>query len=196
MNFLENIFKPKEPARAAPTPAAKPAAAKPPAAKPSPAKPAAAEKTVEPPTIPVLFKAVQDNKLEVVQQLIAGKGDLELRFPVQELNGWNETPLILCALWGRVEACKLLIEAGANINAVDFSGHSALNSAALNGNLEVCKLLLKKKCDPNIRDQVGRSALDSAKIKKHKDNPKFAKYKEIITLLKPVTGPPPPEPKA
>lgn len=47
------------------------------------------------------------------------------------------------------EACKLLIQAGANIHRVDEHGRTALMQAALWGYWEICKLLIDRNADVN-----------------------------------------------
>lgn len=43
------------------------------------------------------------------------------------------TPLILAASAGKVQACHLLISKGANVNAKNDEGHSALQYSASKG---------------------------------------------------------------
>jgi len=59
----------------------------------------------------------------------------------------RETPLLLA---GNVETARLLIAAGANIEAVSRTGVTPLNTAALRGDLNVIRLLLESGANPNI----------------------------------------------
>ena len=55
---------------------------------------------------------------------------------------------------------KLLLEAGADVNAETPSGETALiNAAAFKPNLQIVKLLIKAKADLDHQDRRGLSAL-------------------------------------
>ncbi len=54
------------------------------------------------------------------------------------------TPLLLAAYEDRMNAVKLLIDKGADINATSFSGRNALSYAVQNANPEMVNLLLSK----------------------------------------------------
>ncbi len=54
------------------------------------------------------------------------------------------TPLMFAAQNGHTEICALLLENGANIEAVDDVGRTALVIAAWWCHLEICKLLIEK----------------------------------------------------
>jgi ankyrin repeat protein len=56
----------------------------------------------------------------------------------------------------------LLLEGGAEIDAVDNRGRTALMIAAQIGHAEMVDTLIKRGADHNIRDKAGRTALDLA----------------------------------
>ena len=58
------------------------------------------------------------------------------------------TPLFKHASRGRYEACKFLLEHGADPNALDYSEETPLFNAATSGNTDVVKLLLSYGADP------------------------------------------------
>eukprot|EP00658_Telonema_sp_P-2_P035946 TRINITY_DN26078_c0_g1_i2.p2 TRINITY_DN26078_c0_g1~~TRINITY_DN26078_c0_g1_i2.p2 ORF type:complete len:209 (+),score=73.12 TRINITY_DN26078_c0_g1_i2:166-792(+) len=60
-----------------------------------------------------------------------------------------------------------LIELGANVNAVDCDGETALYKAALEGCERSVKLLLNRGADPKMTDNKGRDAADMAEGKGH-----------------------------
>jgi ankyrin repeat protein len=66
----------------------------------------------------------------------------------------NNAFVYACA-HGRLEAAKLLLEKGAEINSIppgfDYAG-TALHNAALHGQREMVEFLLEKGADPNIKD--------------------------------------------
>lgn len=49
------------------------------------------------------------------------------------------------------EAATLLIEAGANPNATDLGGYSALHAAAINGSVDICLLLIGAGANIEVR---------------------------------------------
>jgi ankyrin repeat protein len=59
----------------------------------------------------------------------------------------------------RSEVCKLLINNGANLDAVDKKGKSVLMYAVGNGDDKLVDLIASKVSDINLRDQDGRTAL-------------------------------------
>ena len=60
-----------------------------------------------------------------------------------------------------------LVARGADINAKDARGYSALMLAAYEGNAEACAWLLAHGADPNTRDNAGNSVLMGAAFKGH-----------------------------
>jgi ankyrin repeat protein len=67
-------------------------------------------------------------------------------------------------------AVELLLEAGAEVNAVDTTeGFTALMHAAAEGHVEVVKVLLKYHADPAVRDTDGDTARDSASRNRNVD---------------------------
>lgn len=110
------------------------------------------------------------------------------------------TPLHKAAERGKTQSCKLLLERGANVNAVDNTGATALHYASEYGHVEIVQLLLTHNADPNMRDRYGRRAIDYAEMRGRTRynlttvvNPNIAAFQRIIELL---SGPalPPPEP--
>jgi uncharacterized protein len=66
-------------------------------------------------------------------------------------SGWL-TPLTLAAREGDVELARLLLDAGADVNAVAGDGKTPLAIAAFNGNYEVASFLVDRKADVNKAD--------------------------------------------
>lgn len=72
----------------------------------------------------------------------------------------GRSPLIVaCAYYAGKSICNMLIEKGANVNATDMEGHTALMLAASNAKLDVVELLLKKGANVNAKDAKGNNAL-------------------------------------
>ena len=72
------------------------------------------------------------------------------------------TPLLFAARDGRLEAAKVLIDAGADLNAADPNGITPLLMALTNGEIAVAQLLVDRGADPNAVDWYGRRPLWAA----------------------------------
>jgi len=74
--------------------------------------------------------------------------------------GW--TPLMYAARQGARSAVTALVDAGAELDAVDPDGATALGLAAINGHADVVALLLEKGANPNLADRTGMTPLYAA----------------------------------
>ena len=70
---------------------------------------------------------------KIEQLLIAGAPTDPREFKV------HYSPLMYAASFGHAEACKLLIERGANVSARSFYNGTALHYAAAKGHVQVCQ---------------------------------------------------------
>jgi ankyrin repeat protein len=84
---------------------------------------------------------------------------------LKERNG----SLIIAASNGYIATVKLLLEAGAEINAQNRIGKTALMEAASAGNLETVKMLLQAEADISLVDENKKTALFYAKDEGHID---------------------------
>jgi ankyrin repeat protein len=66
-----------------------------------------------------------------------------------------------------METVTALLEHGADANAQDNKGHSALMKAAQKGHIAVAQALVVKGADPSMSDNSGRTALAIAEEKQH-----------------------------
>ena len=66
------------------------------------------------------------------------------------------------ASYGHAEIAALLLQHGADINAQDRWGFTALHEAAYKNRTAICALLLTHGADPNIKDHENRTCLDIA----------------------------------
>ena len=101
------------------------------------------------PSKPLLWKAVEGNDITLVVNLLKLDPDVEEKF-----QGW--TALLKAAEENRTEILKLLIERGADINAQNKKGRSALSFAAAPSmkrktSTESLRILLSKGADSTMK---------------------------------------------
>ena len=107
----------------------------------------------------VLFRASSGSgwSKKVLQQLI----DLGSNVNIKDTMG--QTPLFFGAYDPDLEKIKILIEAGADVNAADKDGNTVLHNLARNcgdaSRLKSVKLFLKCRCFINKTNHMGRNAL-------------------------------------
>lgn len=107
---------------------------------------------------PALHRAVENDRREIVELLLDGGADPNLK-GVNTGGYENETPLLQAAFWGRPEIAALLVKRGADVNAAAERGIVPLHEAARMGNLAIADLLLKNGAHVNSRDSGGRTPL-------------------------------------
>jgi ankyrin repeat protein len=122
-----------------------------------------------------LMWAVAESHPEMAQELIAHGADVNAR---QVTWNWERqitkeprekwmplgglTPLLFAAREGCVECSRVLVKAGADINATNPNGFSPILLAIINSHYDVAALLLDLGADPNITDETGRTPLYAA----------------------------------
>jgi ankyrin repeat protein len=93
--------------------------------------------------------------------------------------------LIVAGATGRARIVALLLHAGADVNATDARGTTALMLAAENvDTAATVDALLEAGSDPNLKDKEGRTALQIAERSQRLNR---SGAEEVINLLKPVT---------
>jgi hypothetical protein len=93
-----------------------------------------------------LDDAAAEGDLEAIRQHIAAGSDVD-----------KDTPLVTATVFGNIEAAKLLIEAGADLNAQDTQGSTPVFVAAFFCRPDILKLLLEKGADQSIPNKEGRT---------------------------------------
>jgi len=122
-----------------------------------------------------LMWAVAESHPEMARELIAHGADVNAR---QVTWNWERqvtkeprekwmplgglTPLLFGARQGCVDCARVLVQAGADINATNPNGFSAILLAIINSHYDFAASLLDQGADVNIADEVGRTPLYAA----------------------------------
>lgn len=114
-----------------------------------------------------------------VSPLIAAGADPDHR------SHFGDTPLMAAALRGRFD--EELAEAGADVNAQNRNGVSALMLLVVSADPEEIKLALKAGADPSLRDGQGRTALDYLREVDCHRNP-IRGFKTFLEFAAPCDG--------
>jgi len=131
--------------------------------------------------VSALMQAHYENKLEMVALLRSAAGDLDVfeaaalgdlarlrtllasdRDLVKAQSSDGFTPLHLACFFGQPEAAEILIQQGADVNAVSPSRIAVIHSAAASRNAAIVKLVLQAGANPNLQQQGGYTALHEA----------------------------------
>jgi ankyrin repeat protein len=115
------------------------------------------------------MKAVQRNDVRGVQRLIADGVD------VDELDAGGDAPLVMASYLGHTDIVRLLLEAGADVAAVDPGMKAtALHAAAYAGRTEAARLLVAHGIDINrqgpkngytaLHDAIWQGHVDTARV--------------------------------
>jgi ankyrin repeat protein len=100
---------------------------------------------------------VRSNVLNMTPYRWETDGMLSSMLPV---GGW--TPLMYAARDGAVDAARVLVAGGANLDLQDPVGTTALVLAIENAHFDLAAALLEKGADPNVVDNAGMAALFAA----------------------------------
>ncbi|MFD1148292.1 ankyrin repeat domain-containing protein [Saccharothrix hoggarensis] len=90
----------------------------------------------------LLMAAVTQGDVEGVRKLLGDGAKVDERFPI--VNGFNDahTPLLVAARDGHTEIARLLLEAGADVNATEPTfGAVPLHKSVYNGHVELTRLI-------------------------------------------------------
>ena len=120
--------------------------------------------------------AAAEGHADIVSLLAAHGADLNLRSydrdttapkmeagtPTAPIARGGLTALLFAARQGQTETVKALLDAKADINAVDSDGNNALTLAVLNNHYDLTEMLIERGADVNIAAKNGRTPLYSA----------------------------------
>jgi len=103
-----------------------------------------------------IWTAAALGNIEAIKQHVSAGTDLNAKEPAG-----GSSPLIVAAVFSQTEAAKLLIENGANLNARNNDGATALHAAAFVCCTDTVKLLLDKGADVNAKNIRAETPLDT-----------------------------------
>ncbi len=121
-----------------------------------------------------LMWAAAENHADVTRMLLDYGADIDAQSMRQEfapfrfnlatmvntvLPRGHLTALMMTTRQGAIDAERVLIERGANLNLTDPDGTSALVIAIVNGHYDAASLLLRHGADPNVADAAGMAAV-------------------------------------
>jgi uncharacterized protein len=123
-----------------------------------------------------LMWAAAEGHADIVSLLAAKGADLNVRSydrdttlpkmeagtPTAPIARGGLTALLFAARQGQIDSVRALLDAKADINAVDSDGNNALTLSILNTHYDLAKMLIDRGEDPNIAAKNGRTALYSA----------------------------------
>ena len=133
--------------------------------------------TMLPSLLPSLHQAAADGNLEQVQHLLDADADVNATAARWAYD--DSTPLHVAAFYGHKAIVNLLLDKGANVDAVNKYGRTPLHFAALNGRIDVVNLLIDRGAKVNPADNNSLTPLNLAKKERHK---------AVATLLKKAAG--------
>lgn len=109
-----------------------------------------------------MMKAVVENDLASVRRMIQEKDGLDEPGQCRQTRSFYSTPLIEAARLGRWEILVELLGAGADVNARDEYGTTALLASLSKGDVRASLALLDRGADPNLATCLGHGSCTTA----------------------------------
>jgi len=113
--------------------------------------------------------AVRSSDGQSVLQLAVEAADLQITAMLLQVGAnkdeltADDTPLLVVAAERSVAIALALVQAGAQLNAADQAGRTALEAAVTRGEVELCEVLLTRGAKPTLRkDNAGNTQLHAA----------------------------------
>ena len=114
-----------------------------------------------------LVRAASTGQTNVVKDLL-DKGANQSEKDSCGSGGWSVTALYCAAYGGHMETVKVLVDRGADVNALSH-GLTPLTIAIYEGHTDIAKLLIARGTDVNARSGDGLAPLEAAINKDHAD---------------------------
>ena len=103
-----------------------------------------------------LHTAILSDRIDIIEQHIKAGSDLNVKEPMA-----GSTPLITAAVFNKIEAANMLIDAGADLDLKNNDGSTALHVASFFCRTEIVEALLAKGADKTLRNNFGATAFES-----------------------------------
>jgi hypothetical protein len=131
---------------------------------------------VKPPSVDIHLAVLTDNLAALKQHIAAGSN-------INEKDPYGgSSPLISAALFGKTEAAKILIAAGADVNFINNDGSTALHTSAFFCRPEIVKMLLDKHADKTIKNKYGSTPYESVVAP-------YSQVKSVYESMQQMLGP-------
>ncbi|MCF7853123.1 MAG: ankyrin repeat domain-containing protein [Simkaniaceae bacterium] len=109
----------------------------------------------------LLVRAARDGHVEIVREFVRAGA------PVDQADGYGDTPLKFAAKNGYVEIVRELISAGAPVDQADRYGSTPLTFAAMNGHAEIVREFVRAGASVDQADGYGDTPLKFAAMNGH-----------------------------
>lgn len=121
-----------------------------------------------------LYAGVNEDLLQGASEgnIALVKRSLEQRAELETKNSDGETALIIASWYGSPEIVSMLLESGANINAQDNNGYTAIAKASSLGvgrHYEIVEILIQACANLNIKTKEGKSPFLLAVLNGHSE---------------------------
>lgn len=128
-----------------------------------------------------LFIALKNGLKGACQELLTTLDKEQLSMTCGEM---QDTPLHITCRKKDLELCRLLVEAGANVDAVNIRGQTPLHIGSEMGDENLCKFLYLMKANPHLADNEGKHlSLNLKRIKMHKAIKIYIIFKYFQSIL-------------
>lgn len=101
-----------------------------------------------------------DGILDVVKADSVEFANYEQRPNVNSKGIFGNVPLIIAITWGNIEAVELLLDAGADIDAICEEGNTPLHHAIEMGEFKIARILVLRGAKQDVRNIEGKRPCD------------------------------------